>query len=375
MRAMISTLAWGLFCACSWTWCIGMYLPKIMLDRFGWAGFLVFAIPNVVGCSLFAYVVARRQRSAASVAKHGGMMVVFSIVTVAYHLFFITYLLDALCPLTGNHAQIAPIAAVVMLLAGMGLSLLPNAIWLFIAVLLYLFSLIVFGTLGLGAWDSIPVTGSEPVAELIWLAPIIIIGFLACPYLDATFHRALQYSPSKHAFSIFGVAFGVMIVFTCFMWFTPEPVRWPIILGHLLGQSLFTMGVHLREIRVSTALECPVRRRELMLLPIFAVPVLYIVREISQPMINLGDDIYLRFLGFYGLLFPAYVILFIGPWRTLALSRLNLMGFVILVIGCAPLLEMGFIHQAAWLLVFPVALLVVWAVFRQSAVNENSPSL
>jgi len=373
MRVMISTLAWGLFCACSWTWCIGMYLPKIMLDRFGWAGFLVFAIPNIIGCSLFGYILANRRRSAAMVAKHRGMMVGFSVVTVAFHLFFITYLLDALCPLTNDHAQIAPIAAVALLIVGMGLSLLPNVIWLIMAGLLYLFSLIAFGTIGLGAWDSIPAAGSEPVTELIWLAPIIVVGFLACPYLDATFHRALQCSPSRHSFSIFGIAFGVMIVFTCFLWFTPEPVRWPIILGHLLGQSGFTVGAHLREIRVSTAVQCRTRRWELMLLPIFAVPVLYLIREISQPISDLGDDIYLRFLGFYGLLFPVYVILFIGPWRPFPLSRLNLLGLVVLVIGCAPLLEAGFIHHTAWLLAFPTALLVLWAVFRRSTVNEKSP--
>ena len=47
------TLGWGLYCASSWTWCIGMFLPIIMLRRFGWPGFLVFAIPNVIGLIAF----------------------------------------------------------------------------------------------------------------------------------------------------------------------------------------------------------------------------------------------------------------------------------------------------------------------------------
>ena len=61
--AGLATIAWGVFCACSWTWCIGMYLPKLMMDLYGWWGFLVFAIPNVLGCCGFGYVLARRARS------------------------------------------------------------------------------------------------------------------------------------------------------------------------------------------------------------------------------------------------------------------------------------------------------------------------
>ena len=44
----MATVAWGLFCSNSWTWCIGMYLPVILLRSFGWPGFLAFVIPNVL---------------------------------------------------------------------------------------------------------------------------------------------------------------------------------------------------------------------------------------------------------------------------------------------------------------------------------------
>ena len=33
-----------------------MYLPVILLRRFGWLGFLAFAVPNVLGCAAFGYV-------------------------------------------------------------------------------------------------------------------------------------------------------------------------------------------------------------------------------------------------------------------------------------------------------------------------------
>ena len=51
-RTWTATAGWGLFCACSWTWCIGMFLPVILIRDLGGAGFLAFAIPNLFGFGL-----------------------------------------------------------------------------------------------------------------------------------------------------------------------------------------------------------------------------------------------------------------------------------------------------------------------------------
>ena len=45
-----------MFCACSWTWCIGMYLPVILLRELGWPAVIAFAAPNLVGCAAFGYL-------------------------------------------------------------------------------------------------------------------------------------------------------------------------------------------------------------------------------------------------------------------------------------------------------------------------------
>ena len=45
---LLSTAGWGIYLSCSWTWCIGMYLPVILLRDFGWPWLLAFAIPNVL---------------------------------------------------------------------------------------------------------------------------------------------------------------------------------------------------------------------------------------------------------------------------------------------------------------------------------------
>jgi len=350
------TIGWGVFCACSWTWCIGMFLPKLMMDRYGWAGFLVFAVPNILGCAGFGYVLAMRRRSEAMVARHGAAMVVFSLVAVAYHMFFITLLLD------GFIWRALPAAAIVFI-CGFILSLAADRTWLLLAAMTYLFSIAAFAIIGLGAWNEPGPVGSVDVGELAWLAPIICIGFLLCPYLDLTFHRALQRSPSRHAFGIFGATFAVMIIFTCFLWSAPGMTM--IAFGHILAQTIFTVGAHLREMRLSPAVRGRAARALLILLPLAGAGLLPAARLILPGTGTPGLDLYIRFLVFYALAFPAYVLLLIGPWRPIGLSphALIILGAVIVLL--APLYELGFVQGTAWLLAIPPAALVIWAIARR----------
>ena len=76
----------------------------------------------------------------------------------------------------------------------------------------------------------------------------------------------------------------------------------------------------------------------------------------------IGEATYLRFLGFYGLVFPAYVLLFVGPWAPLPLARGPLLLFAALVLLLAPLFEAGFNHHSPWLFVLPTTGVVVWAL-------------
>jgi len=374
MRSVFSTIAWGVFCACSWTWCIGMYLPVIMVDRFGIPGFLVFAVPNVIGCAGFGYVLARRARSGAMVQRHGAAMLAFSLVAVAYHMFFITFLLGELfVELTPRQEAFVPIAgAIVVLTAGMLLSLAGDRQWLVIAAAVYVFSLIAFGIIGFGGWERIGMSGRLEPGRLVWLAPVVSIGFLLCPYLDLTFHRALRRSPSRHAFAVFGVTFAVMIVFTCFLWFSPRPALPWVGLAHIAAQTIFTVGAHLREVRVSAALGRPAVKVLLMFLPLIAVAAYPAARAAADAMA--GEELYLRFLVCYGLVFPAYVLLFMGPWRPWRFSPRTLLAFAAVIVLLAPLYELGFIGGTTWLLAVPVGGLVLWAVVRQLVPRRAAPS-
>ena len=83
---------WGAYLACSWTWCIGMFLPALLLRDMGWAGFLIFAIPNVLGAAAMGWVLTSRSDSVRFVEKHASAIEWFSIITLGFHLFWILWL-------------------------------------------------------------------------------------------------------------------------------------------------------------------------------------------------------------------------------------------------------------------------------------------
>lgn len=333
-----------------------MYLPLIMIERFGWPGFIAFAVPNVIGCAVFGYVVRNRARSEAMIAQHGGMMTAFSVVTVAYHMFFMVWLFTELIGRPAPEGTMARsfLAAVIVFLLGLVLSFLDNRDWLVLAALVYLLSLTTFGMIGIEPLKSIAWQGTDNTRELGWLAPVLVFGFLLCPYLDLTFHRAIQNSPSRHSFAVFGIAFFVMLLLTCAIWFSGNPLLRGAALAHLLAQSVFTVGAHLREVRVSPVLKDRDWRVLVMVLPLLAAPLLFIGRLFTNAG-DLGDGLYLRFLVFYGLVFPAYVLLFTRlSGRTLNTNRRRVIIFTLIIVAALPFYEMGFLHDRTWMLMIPL---------------------
>jgi hypothetical protein len=349
-----------------------MFLPKIMIDRYGWPGFLVFAVPNLIGCTAFGYVLARRQRSIELAQRHRGAMAVFSFVVVAYHMFFLPFVFGAF--ISGDPGWGGVAAAVVIFGVGVAGTVLGDRAWLVIAAAVYLFSLVAFGAIGFGAWTALTAASPTAIDELAWMTPVVCIGFLLCPYLDPTFHRALQQSPSPHAFGVFGATFAVMIIFTCFLWFAPGERLPMIAVAHILAQSMFTVGAHLRELRAMRLVATTPSAAGLMLAPLPVALVYPIVRSFGFDAAY-GESVYIRFLVFFALLYPAYVLLFIGPGALGRMSGRSHVLLVVVVLLMAPLYEFGFIHRMAWTLVIPAAIAVVWIVVRSkrsASVSHNT---
>lgn len=363
----LSTFGWGLFCACSWTWCIGMYLPIIMLRQFGWWGFLVFAIPNVIGCAAFGYVL-KRKTSQQLVLKHGSAMRWFSCIVVVYHMFFIpfvaaTFVLrvpDFLPQQMGEYFGLL-LAAVVMV-GAVALSRLPTRFWPILAILVFVISLVAFVQWGAGSLGQIAWAGQTSLSELAWLTPVFAVGFVLCPYLDLTFHRARRESPSRHAFAIFAMSFAIIIVFTCAYAF--RTVLTPLVVGHILTQSMFTVAAHLREISKTAPKHPRTNIISVVLAALLVAGLSYSIRFFDDAP-EIGREMYLRLLVFFGLVFPAYVLLFIGPGRTLAISRSNVTTFLIVIIAALPLYEFAFLHERAWMATLALSAILIWKLITQ----------
>ncbi len=345
---MLRTTTWGLYLASSWTWCIGMFMPVVLLDRYGWGGVALFAIPNILGLVAFGYVVRTPQRSAELCAHHGRAMAAFSVVTIAFHVFFLAMVARWLAPSLGaKWSWMLPAAALV---AAFALRALPTRAWPLLGTAVFLLSLAVGCTL-LPA--NIEPLSSGPWQDLLWLAPIITFGFLLCPYLDATFHRALQEAPSRHAFAIFGAAFAVIIAITCLYADALVAGLATIVVVHLVAQSIFTIGAHLREApRLASA------KWTLTAVLVAATLGMMIAWRDHGDVAAVVDD-YLRWIAFYGLIFPGIVAVFMhqrGSWTT---GRT--LGFTLLCVMAIPMLDAGFLRDQAWLTIPPIVVLVVWA--------------
>ncbi len=335
------TIGWGLFCSASWTWCIGMFLPFILLKQYGWPGFLAFFIPNVLGCALFGYVLTPA-RAAQLRSRCAALCTWFSLATLLYQAFFSGWMLP-------------PVAAIAVILGGVTAArFLGDSGWLRFALAVTIVSALAID------WDRIPnlldlpASGSLPASFLPPLVPAIAIGFLACPYLDLTFHRALERSPSRHAFLVFGIAFAttLLCVATFFDVKTMGP-RLGSALTLLWGiQLLFTVGAHCREGFTDAR---PLARRVLVVwVLLVGLSLGWLARLAPLAWWGSGEEIYMRILVLYGLVFPYFLLLRLRGVPTWLSTGV--------VLASLPFFEIGFMQNRTGALCVPLVLLLVLSV-------------
>ncbi len=102
------TVAWAVYLACSWTWCIGMFLPVLLVRDFGVWGFIAFAVPNVVGAAAVGFFTYRQPAGDTLLDRHRPIMAAFSVVTIAFHVFFAAWMIRLLL---GQWGLVLPFAA------------------------------------------------------------------------------------------------------------------------------------------------------------------------------------------------------------------------------------------------------------------------
>ncbi len=372
-QTWLATLGWAAFLAASWTWCIGMFLPVLLVRDFGAWGFVVFAVPNVIGAAAMGWVLRRSRDSTAIVQAHRPALAAFSIVTITFQCFFAVMVLSRFANFF-DELQALPYALFfVTSLAAFS----RGGKWAAAAALLA--SLTLFALyLSAASWPAIsrwPVhgpllTGVTPQpTSLVWLAPVTCFGFLLCPYLDLTFHRArtsLDPVRSRIAFGVgFGVMFLAMILFTllyCGEFFdrplSSDRKALAFVLVHITLQLGVTVGLHAHSIaRLPRShwrsLGLVVTALAIAAVAVLALPVSGKLRGLARMAIDPSfEDGYRLFMSFYGLIFPAYVWLCMIPVRgetgTQPPSIAKLRAFAIAVALAAPCFWMGFIERQTW---------------------------
>jgi len=235
------------YLACSWCWCIGMYLPVYLARDFGALSFLVFAIPNMIGAAAVGFLFRSSASIRAFALRHLDALRAFAFATILFHIVFLSgfmpsgvmwvdlmvgavTILTALITGTMTRPAVTRIAPIVW-----GLS-----IALFLAAAL---------TGPAGQSMSIPpMAGQFSLVQLILAAPAIWIGFLVCPVLDGTFLATREFHGEK-THPIFALAFGalfpVLILLT--LGYAGRIIRHDSIssftFAHFALQSGFTIGV------------------------------------------------------------------------------------------------------------------------------------
>lgn len=369
-NGVLNTLGWAAYLACSWTWCIGMFLPVLLVRDYGPWGFVVFSVPNVIGAAAMGWVLTRRG-SLAAVTAHRHACAAFSMVTIAFQITFFAIMLPGLGDVLAGQPPrrifaiavvIIAVVAAVAATAGFARRSAAVVVWFISAA-----SLVAF--LVHGGWLTLPQTPERPETDLAFLAPVCAFGFLLCPYLDLTFHRARQAAdragPAAFSFG-FGALFLLMILGTlayfgpALAWLQrrqPPELALAIPLGiHIISQLTVTVAYHADEFDAAYH-----RRRTMRLIGMFAGGSLIAAAVVVVRLDPFGVDlsarevVYRVFMSFYGLVFPAYVWLCMIPARgrlgsAASPSRRSLAVLVSACLLAAPFYWMGFIErQAVWL--------------------------
>lgn len=367
----LTTLGWAAYLACSWTWCIGMFLPVLLVRDFGIWGFVVFAVPNVIGAGGMGWVLRKPMMAEAIRNSHFTAVRAFSQVTIAFQWFFLAWLIASnlhanrvvyLAPLI----FLATVLPVVLLLGkGRDRTLVLTAATLF-------FSSVIAAVLLIRGDLSLPPLGPRPFShELVYLAPVCLFGFMLCPYLDASFLLARQEQRSGPA--VVSFAFGFVGLFLPMILFTllyatqfrgsgqpnqfvgPTSLAALFVAAHMFGQVSVTGHVH-------STKSCPTGGDESAKQAVFSlfagfaligvVAFLDLTGERTYAGLSVGELLYRAFMSFYGLAFPAYVWLCIIPLRgeqgIQAPSRIKLSVLAVAVALAAPCFWMGFIERQTW---------------------------
>jgi hypothetical protein len=309
-------------------------------------------------------VIKSREQSVRIVAEHRVMAIVFSLVTIVFQIFFVSWIVRRIWGWWGDSAFI--IAAVAFWIIGRR-SLRADVAT---GLLTFVFSIVAFLVLlttnaGLG----ISRTQMRLSLDLYPLAGVCIFGFALCPYLDLTFHRARVETGDAEAKSAFQFGFALfffsMIIFT--LWYArflnlTGPLYFTWLIGlvaiHMLVQAAYTVALHARESMKKLSSGGSIA----FLVMIAVAMVAFMTRgrnpEATYFGVAEGERLYRLFMSFYGLVAPAYVLLCMVPTRRRPLIPPSVL--VVVAIACAaPFYWIAFIERQMMAVIVGLAIILI----------------
>jgi hypothetical protein len=316
-----------------------MFLPVLLVRDYGVWGWVVFAVPNVLGATAMAFVLSRPGSSEALVEKHRTACATFSFVSIAFQGFFLFWVVSFISiPWVVVAIAIACVTGVVSLFRSGGAMLSATLVWLIsVGVLVWILQIAPPEPFNV----EFPQTFSVEGGNLITLSVVCMFGFLLCPYLDLTFHYARQSQGSgsaKISFVIgFCVFFLVMLILTLAYarpmvnlafgepFFGPggtliNPLFANLVAFHMTIQILFTMFIHVRKLFAVLSKKSAHKYMLTLNVTLFACLLLGAIFESLPELFGLdGREVVFRaFMVFYALVAPAYVFLFtFSPRRSI----------------------------------------------------------
>lgn len=342
-----------------------MFLPVLLVRDFGLWAWVVFALPNIVGAAAMGFVLRDVASSQQLIERNKPALVLFSRITIAYQAFFAGWMVPQLI----GWWTVLILPLVLLMLVG---ALLGDREFSLTSALVFLFSIGVAVWLGVRGHLQLP-PAMEPT-QATMLAPVCLLGFMLCPYLDLTFHRAFQKAygtggllAARGAFAVgFGVVFASMIVLTLFyargLLDGVQVVRtW--VGAHMLIQLTVTTLLHHVETTRALGTKAAVHpMTRITPLAGLSMAVGLLCLALSSWRVGgqdtgwqVGEYVYRTFLAAYGLLFPAIMLMQVLPGR--ARSNRFVAGVCLVAL---PFYAWGFFaSQPAWTI--PGVLVIVVA--------------
>lgn len=338
-----SSVLRGLFLACSWTWCIGMFLPILLVRDFGWPGWVAFAVPNVIGAISVGFVFRASGSAALTADRHSVALRLFSVWTVLFHVAFLSWILTLVFPWlafsmgeivvggvtvwpasmgdgVGAVAVVALLLIVALMLSGM-----RTAGWMLGALAVYVmsvvFAVMAWRTTGGRAYAAPPIAGDERFPAIVGAASVMAIGFLTAPHMDLTILRTRHELPGRPGTVAFVIGFGVFFLSMIGLTLAYSTtflggLTSYYLVAHIVGQSVFTMSAHLRELRTGS-IERAAGRGFPPLLAATLLLSIVCLGAVRLAYTGAGQTMYELFLAPYALIFPAYAWIVMVPHRRL----------------------------------------------------------